>query len=80
MISVNKDNAADIVRNILRQSQAVKGNIQSKESGRTIEKKGIFGEVSYSQGASLTGPDNDLGKSMYKKEQKSSLFIKDESF
>jgi len=36
MISVNKDNAADIVRNILRQSQAVKGNIQSKESGRTI--------------------------------------------
>ena len=50
MISIKTDNAADVILDILRRSQAVRTNIQNKESTKALDTGEICTDFSYSPG------------------------------
>ncbi len=59
MISINTDSGVDIILDILRQSQAIRTNIENKEKDNALDTKKADSYNSYNPRASLRRPDTD---------------------
>lgn len=80
MTSINTDNGADIILDILRQAQIIRAKVETKENGKSLSNSEKTDSKSYNPRVSLRRPDTDKELLLSRKGRFQSQRRKDESF